>query len=131
MDAKAVDFVRYPVSDLGASLSSYRDTLGLDLEKHVEEYGWAEFAVPPTTLALDEASPDEGIDPSQNDPAIAIAVDDVDAAVDELRDGGSSVYVEPVDTGVCELAKIGDPDGNPILLHRRHDGTHGRKNAFP
>lgn len=86
-----MDFVRYVVSDLGTSLPFYRDTLGLDLEKHLEDVGWAEFALPPTTLALEEADPNVRIESIESGAAVALAVDDVEAAVDELRDVGTSI----------------------------------------
>lgn len=129
MEATAVDFVRYPVSDLERSVQFYRDELGLALEEHVEDFGWAEFAVPPTTLALDET---ESVDePDGNAPAIAFAVDDVEAAVEDLRGEGVPVAMEPIETGVCDQAMVRDPDGNPVLLHRRDDGTEGRRDPFP
>jgi len=131
MEAKAVDFVQYTVSDLSESLPFYRDTLGLDVERHVEEYGWAELALPPTTLALHEAESDDLGEPDEGDAAIALAVDDVEEAVAELREEGRTVIQEPLDTGVCDMATVTDPDGNAIVLHRRHDGTHGRKDPFP
>lgn len=128
MEVRAVDFVRYTVCDLSTALAFYRDTLGLTLEKHLDDVGWAEFSVPPTTLALEEADPDVRIDSNGSGAAVALAVE---AAVDELRDEGTSILQEPIETGVCDVAKVGDPDGNRIVLHRRHDGTHGRKNPFP
>ena len=131
METKAVDFVQYTVDDLDVSLPFYRDTLGLHLEKHLEEHGWAEFAVPPTTLALREAEADERPGVSDGGAAVALAVDDVGAATEELREEGASVLQEPVDTGVCVIATVSDPDGNSLLLHCRHDGTHGRTDSLP
>lgn len=137
MDAKAVDFVTYSVGDLETSLPFYRDTLGLHLEKHIEEYGWAEFALEPTTLALQEDesvaedAEEDGDEEAWTGAAVAIAVDDVEAAAEELRDEGVTITLEPFDTGACDMAHVADPDGNPIILHRRHDGTHGRKDPFP
>lgn len=130
MDAKAVDFISCTVSDLGTSVSFYRDTLGLTLEYENEDIGWAEFGAPPTTIALGEANENVPLTPGDGGVAIALAVDDVEAALDELRDEGHDVKMDYVDTGVCDMAMVADPDGNPIMLHRRHDGTHGRKNAF-
>lgn len=131
MEAKAVDFVYYTVSDIGRAVSFYRDTLGLALESLDEESGWAEFAIPPTTLALGEANPSVPLSPGEGGVGLSLAVDDVESAVDELEDEGMSVLLNPVDTTVCEMAMVGDPDENPIMLHRRHDGTHGRTDPFP
>ncbi|RRJ34070.1 VOC family protein [Halocatena pleomorpha] len=131
MNAKAVDFAYYTVSDIETSVSFYQETLGLELEILDEESGWAEFASPPTTLALGEANPHMPISPGEGGVGLALAVDDVKAAVDELREEEVTVLMDTVDSGVCDMAMVGDPDGNPIMLHRRHDGTHGRKNPFP
>lgn len=130
MDAKAVDFISCTVSDLDTSVEFYRDTLGLTLEYHDEDMGWAEFGAPPTTIALGEASEGVPLTPGDGGVTIALAVDDVEAALDELREGDHEVRMDFVDTGVCDMAMISDPDGNPIMLHRRHDGTYGRKNDF-
>lgn len=131
MQAKAVDFAYYTVNDIESAVSFYQETLGLALERLDEESGWAEFAIPPTTLALGEVNPQVPLTPGEGGVGLSLAVDDVADAIDELRDEGLAVLMEPVDTTVCDMAMVGDPDGNPIMLHRRHDGTHGRKDPFP
>lgn len=30
-----------------------------------------------------------------------------------------------------DMATVGDTDGNPIVLHHRHDGTAGRRDPLP
>lgn len=131
MNANAADFVLITVSDIGESVTFYGDTLGLDLETLDEESGWAEFAVPPTTLALGEENPHFPSSPGTGGIGLALAVDDVEEAADELREVGTTILMEPIETSVCDMAVVGDPDENPIVLHRRHDGTHGRRDPFP
>jgi predicted enzyme related to lactoylglutathione lyase len=63
-------------------------------------------------------------DPGQN-AAIALAVEDVAAAVEELRGKGVTVETGPHESGVCYSALIRDPDGNLLILHQRKDGTAG------
>jgi len=46
-------------------------------------------------------------------------------AVEELKGKGVTVYMQPMETPVCWLAAIVDPDGNPVGLHQRKDGTFG------
>jgi predicted enzyme related to lactoylglutathione lyase len=131
MKAKAIDFVYYTVRDVVSSVPFYRDTLGLELESLSEEgQGWAEFAAPPTTLALVGATPDSP-DPGAGGSAVALAVDDVERAVEELQEEGTTVLMDSVETGVCTMAVVTDPDGNPLMLHRRDDGTHGRVDPLP
>lgn len=131
MHAKAADFVLLTVSDIGESVTFYRDTLGLELETLDEESGWAELALPPTTLALGEENPHFPTSPGESGIALALAVDDVEEATGELREEGMTIRMEPVETTVCDMALVGDPDENPLMLHRRHDGTHGRRDPFP
>ncbi|MBT5535547.1 VOC family protein, partial [Candidatus Poribacteria bacterium] len=47
------------------------------------------------------------------------------AAVEELKAKGTQVVFGPMDSSVCWIATVLDPDGNPIILHQRHDGTCG------
>lgn len=133
VNVKATDFVFYTVTDITVSVAFYRDTLGLELELLSDdgESGYAEFAVPPTTLGLSEADPQGEFSPGGDGAGIALAVDDVETATEELRNDGIPIHMDPLDTGVCHMSTIADPDGNPIMLHKRNDGTHGRIDPFP
>jgi catechol 2,3-dioxygenase-like lactoylglutathione lyase family enzyme len=51
---------------------------------------------------------------------IALHVDDVAAARDELENKGVEFSGETLDTGVCHMAFFNDPDGNDLMLHRRY-----------
>jgi predicted enzyme related to lactoylglutathione lyase len=130
-NVKATDFVFQTVTDFDVSVLFYRDTLGLELEVLNEEAGWAEFALPPTTLALGEDNPQVPLTPGEGGTGIALAVDDVEASVDELRNEGMEVLLEPQEFPTCDMAMITDPDDNPIMLHKRSDGTHGRVDPLP
>jgi predicted enzyme related to lactoylglutathione lyase len=109
-----------------------RKTLGLS---RGSEYtgSWAEFATEPTTLCLRTTRLSHGEaakHPQQRrwvdaPAAVALAVDDVAAAVEELRAQGVAILVEPWETAVCFKAFIADPFGNPICLHQRKNGTAG------
>jgi predicted enzyme related to lactoylglutathione lyase len=56
---------------------------------------------------------------------VALAVEDVGAAVEELRGKGAKIAMEALETPDCFMAVVEDPDGNLIHLHRRKDGTFG------
>jgi predicted enzyme related to lactoylglutathione lyase len=47
-------------------------------------------------------------------------VPDVHAARDRLEAAGVVFIGETVDTGVCHMAFLRDPDGNVLILHRRY-----------
>ncbi len=121
MKVRAVDFVLYSVSDMNRSQKFYRDLFGL---KRGEEWNrfWSEFATKPVALAL--CDPKRGWKWS-GPGCVALAVHDVYAAVERLRAKGVKILNEPVETSVCHMAFIADPDGNRICLHQRKDGTAG------
>lgn len=53
----------------------------------------------------------------------ALAVDDAEAAVEELKQAGIQVYWPLEETPVCYLTIIENPDGNRVIIHQRKDKT--------
>jgi catechol 2,3-dioxygenase-like lactoylglutathione lyase family enzyme len=117
---RAIDFVVVNVADVARSVRFYRDTLGVEAPLWEDTPHWQEFQTAPVAVAL-------RADPSGagRNAAIALAVEDVAAAVAELRAEGVPVLLEPRENDVCFAAMIQDPDGNLLLLHQRKDGTAG------
>lgn len=125
MNARGVDFVCYNVSNLQNAIAFYRDTLGLRLECVFED-AWAELSAGSTTLALCGPPWAQPPEPGYKGGAtVALAVEDVKAAADELKSMGIAILEEASDTPVCSMAMIADPDGNRLWLHSRKDGTFG------
>ena len=124
MQPRGIDFFVYIVSDIAKSSDFYENTLGLTL-KSWEGSGWVEFAVGSTQTVLALRLDPEGAGADVQGGAIALAVDDVGQAVDELRQMGVDIILGPGEQGSCYAAGISDPDGNLILLHSRKDGTAG------
>ena len=123
MKVRAIDYVELSVADMDRALRFYRDTLGMDFPLSGGDnmdWNWKEFDSPPVALALDSDAR-----PAPGQVTLALAVDDVAAAVEELRAKGVPIVVEPRDQGVCYAAVIRAPDGNEIGLHQRKDGTAG------
>tara|TARA_B100000315_G_C14199800_1_gene417166 strand:+ start:232 stop:594 length:363 start_codon:yes stop_codon:yes gene_type:complete len=120
MQVRGADFVVYLVKDMDRSIEFYRDTLGLKLEMNMGS--WVEFDVPPTTLALYR---EDGDEPESYGGLLALAVENVEESLNELKEKGVKTIMEPLDTPVCHFAIILDPDGNRIGLHWRKDGTFG------
>ncbi len=122
MNVRAVDFFAYRTDDMQRPIEFYRQMFDLEpvavLEHEGQQY-WAEYDINGTTLALHlpHVGPEHG--------AVALAVHDVQAAVDELVAKGAEVVFGPMDSSVCWVATVLGPDGNAIFLHRRHDGTRG------
>jgi predicted enzyme related to lactoylglutathione lyase len=128
MKPRAVDFISYVVTDLDRSEAFYRDVLGLNVlnprgEPGTQSNGFMEFEAGGTPISLLNAMPEVPLHPNG---IVALAVEDVSAAVEELRGKGATIAMEPIETPVCFMAVVADPDDNKILLHQRKDGTFGQ-----
>lgn len=114
----------YEVNDLARSVAFYRDVLGLEPGMAHEDM-WAEFDAKPVTLALYCPKKMEQREASVGGAAVALAVPSVEEAVAELKSKGVEIAMDTMDTPVCRMAFVKDPDGNGIGLHQRKDGTFG------
>ena len=113
------DFVGVAVQDRERAVEFYGETLGLKRNElaHAE---WPEFETGNVTILL--STPEQtGVPFSPSNTAIALRVADVEAAMERLRDAGVEfTFPEAYDSGVCHMAFFKDPDGNALILHRRH-----------
>lgn len=113
-----LDFVSYPTRDLARSRQFYQETLGLRMLTAPED-PWPEFDLGDgNVLAL--------IEPEKiGQPFVAVAngialrVEDVDAAVKRLEGLGVPIH-HAMDSGVCKMAFLSDPEGNALVLHHRY-----------
>ena len=55
-------------------------------------------------------------------PAIAFEVENFETAVAELKAAGVPFDMEPLETPVCYMAVVTDPDGNSLFIHQRKSG---------
>ena len=80
----------------------------------------AEFRAGQVTIAV--FAPEKiGREFSTSSTAIALRVPDVAAARAALEAKGIEFQGgDTMDTGVCHMAFFSDPDGNPLILHRRY-----------
>ncbi|HTQ67939.1 MAG TPA: VOC family protein [Solirubrobacteraceae bacterium] len=114
-----VDFVPVPTHDLERAVQFYGDTLGLRRSVYMPERNFAEFETGNLTLSIIHAEK-MGLDHHVSGNAIALHVDDVEAARRELEDKGVSFSGDTLDTSVCHMAFFSDPDGNALMLHHRY-----------
>ncbi len=114
-----VDFVPLSTQDLDAALKFYGETLGLRRSVHVPERNYAEFETGNLTLSIVDGEK-MGIGHNVNRTAIALHVEDVEAARKQLEERGLEFSGDILDTGVCHMAFFADPDGNALMLHRRY-----------
>lgn len=98
-----------PVEDLGRAEKFYGETLGLARNPQSSDQRWAEYETGNLTIAL-----------SMYGGALALRVEDVPEAREELEREGTSFAMDTFDSGVCHGAPFTDPDGNRLQLHRRY-----------
>lgn len=122
MKIRGTDFVMFQVADMPKAVRFYGETLGLPQEVDTESF--AEFNCGNVTLSLLSGIEIPGGRAGGN---IAFAVEDVQAAYEELKANGAALEGEPVDYGCCKAVTVQDPDGNVVILHRRADGTVGQE----
>lgn len=122
MNTRGADYVMYQVSDLARAASFYREVLGLPQEVYSPAWQWAEFNCGNITLALKGG---EELPEARSGRRIALAVQNIHTAYEELKKKGMRVLSEPRDHLVCWAMEILDPDGNVVILQQRADGTFG------
>lgn len=114
-----VDFVPFSTRDLDQSMEFYGEKLGLPRSVYVPERNYAEFETGNVTLSIVDGEK-MGIGHNVNRTAMALHVDDVEAARAELERRGVEFSGDILDTGVCHMAFFTDPDGNALMLHHRY-----------
>ncbi|HVW20466.1 MAG TPA: VOC family protein [Opitutaceae bacterium] len=122
MKVRDIAFVVYAVSGLKRARPFYEETLGLRPAKTYVapdgEMGMIEYDVGPATLAIGCGAP--AFQPGTGSNVVAaLEVEDFDAAVARLKEKGAKFRMEPMEHPPCHMALIEDPDGNPIMIHRR------------
>jgi predicted enzyme related to lactoylglutathione lyase len=114
-----IAFSCYPVTDLKRAKQFYEGTLGLKQSTiwGDENQGWVEYDIGPSTLAITNF-PSEW-KPSPDGGGVALEVDNFDSAIAELKRAGTKFRVEPMESPVCHMAIVFDPDGNAVCIHKR------------
>src|SRR5215470_15193886 len=92
----------------------YGDVLGLPAGSAADE-----FDAGNVTLALWQPEAD-GLTFAPNAAGFALGVDDVPAARRRLEALGVRFLGVTIDTGLAHMALLEDPDGNVLILQRRH-----------
>jgi predicted enzyme related to lactoylglutathione lyase len=112
-----VAFTMYPVKDMARSRAFYEDTLQLGPGSGGPSSPWVEFDLPGGgCLAITTVTPNE---PSASaGGTIAFEVDDLPATIAELKSRDVKFLAEGIESPVCRMAVISDPDGNAIVLHK-------------
>jgi len=118
---RKVAFTMYPVTDMPRARAFYEETLGLPPSSYGEKSPWVEFDLPGggcfaiTTVTPNAPSASAG-------GTIAFEVDDLAATVGDLKAKGVAFAAEGIESPVCDMAVVKDPDGNAIILHKLKRG---------
>jgi predicted enzyme related to lactoylglutathione lyase len=114
---RKVAFTMYPVQDMAKARAFYEDTLDLGPSRSGATSPWVEFDLPGggcfaiTTVTGGEPSASAG-------GTIAFEVEDLPALIAELKAKDVTFAAEGIESPVCRMAVIKDPEGNSIILHK-------------
>lgn len=75
-----------------------------------------QYSLGNNTLAIANVGP-EWL-PSDQGTGAALEVDDFKGAIKYLKDRNVPFTTEPFESPCCQMAIIGDPDGNNIVIHK-------------
>lgn len=119
MKVVEIAYSGYPVSNLKRARAFYEDTLGLAVSSIFgdEETAWVEYDIGTGTLAIGNGLPEW--QPSRDGCIVALEVEDFDEALSQLKRDNIAILRGPVETPVCHIVVISDPDGNTLILHKR------------
>ncbi|HEX6562796.1 MAG TPA: VOC family protein [Chthoniobacterales bacterium] len=121
MQIAEVAFIGYPVTDAERAREFYEGVLGLSPSRTFGggDSVWIEYDLGATTFAISNMAK-ENWKPSPDGAIVAFEVVDFDAAITELKAKKIPFEHEPMETPVCWMAVIADPDGNKLTVHKRH-----------
>ncbi len=122
MKVTDIAFTCYPVTDLRRARRFYEGVLGLKESRFfgAEDTGFVEYDIGPGTLGIGNGAPDWN--PSPGGGSVALEVEDFNAAIAQLKANGCAFRLESLETPVCHMAIVSDPDGNSVMIHRRKSG---------
>ncbi len=121
MKISEIAFSCYPVTDMPRARSFYEGILGLTvtMDHEMEGAHWVEYDIGSGTLAIGVAP---GMNPSPDGCSASLEVEDFELAISELKSANVEFVFGPIETPVCHMAFVRDPDGNSVGIHKRKAG---------
>ena len=114
MKIKKIAFVGIPVTDMKRAREFYERVLGLQPDPEMTGEHWTEYSIGEGTLAL--ACVGEQWRPSNQGTSAALEVENLEDAITRLEE--RKISYDKVDSPVCRMAIIEDPDGNKLMIHK-------------
>jgi predicted enzyme related to lactoylglutathione lyase len=120
MKIAEIAFTGYPVTDMPRARAFYEGVLKLESSRVFGDDArqWVEYDLGTNSFAISNMSMDDW-KPSSNGPSIAFEVDDFEEAIAALKENRVEFAAEPLETPVCRMAVVMDPDGNSVVIHKR------------
>jgi catechol 2,3-dioxygenase-like lactoylglutathione lyase family enzyme len=119
MNVSGVDFIAVPTQDIEKADEFYGDVLGLERSKQWGNMPAREYETGSLTIAVMQSDA-FGLEFKPHSHPVALHVDDVAAARQELESKGVEFAADTIDSGVCHMAPFRDPDGNSLMFHSRY-----------
>ena len=124
MKVQKIGFVGIPVTDMKRARAFYEGVLDLQVGEEMMDGDWIEYDIGGDTLAITTAAEGQWM-PSDQGTCAALEVEDFDAAINKLKVAVIRFAVEPMETPVCHLAIVQDPDGNKVCIHKLKPKSEG------
>ena len=118
MKVNEIAFVGVPVTDMNRAREFYEGVLGLTPDPEMSGEMWTEYGVGTGTVAL--ACIGDQWRPSDQGQSTALEVESLEDAMARLTE--RKVAFDQVDSPVCRMVVIQDPDGNKIIIHKLKSG---------
>jgi len=124
MKINEIAFSAYPITDVARARKFYEGVLGLKAtqDQDMGDKGhWIEYDIASGTLGLGKY---EGWKPTGDGGTVALEVENFDEAVATIQASGTPIKMGPLETPVCHMLMVSDPDGNTVIIHKRKPGHH-------
>ena len=102
------------MTDMQRAREFYEDVLGLEPDPEMTSEHWTEYSIGEGTLAI--ACVGEQWKPSNEGTSAALEVENLEEAIAEFEQ--RKIAYDKVDSPVCRMAIIEDPDGNKLIIHK-------------
>jgi len=114
MKLKHFAFFAYPVTDMDRARDFYENIVKLPPADNFDNQ-WVEYELKGVTFAITNMVPE--LQTGARGGFVAIEVEDLDAAVEEMKSKSVPFVLDTFESPVCRMAVIADPDGNSVTLH--------------
>ena len=114
MKIKEIAFVGIPVTNMKRARTFYEGVLGLKPDPEMTGEMWTEYLVGTGTIAIGCVG-DQWL-PSDQGTSAALEVENLEDAVARLKE--RNIPCHEVESPVCRMAIVQDPDGNKLIIHK-------------